>query len=174
MGAELDVRWFDNPKTGIKIRQVADLPSKPFFLDALTVNPSSCPHPKKLGDAAVDRLVGLEKLRTAHFYGAAVTDAGAAKLANISSLVTVTLRNVSIGDAGVLPLLKLPKLQRLNVMNTGVTDRTLEAAAECRGLVCLEVGQCSQITAAGLDRLKQALPQCEVISNFGTYRPPPK
>lgn len=138
------------------------------------MNPSSCPHPKKFGDAAVDRLVGLEKLRTAHFYGAAVTDAGAAKLANISSLTTVTLRNLPIGDVGVLPLFKLPRLQHLNVMNTGITDRTLEAAAECRGLVRLEVGQCSQITAAGIDRLKQALPQCEIISDYGTYRPPPK
>ena len=65
-----------------------------------------------------------------------------------------------------MPLLKLPLLTNLNVSATTITDRTLSAAAECPRLTTLELSGCKQITTAGIERFRQALPNCKIQRDY--------
>ena len=68
-----------------------------------------------------------------------VTDAGLSKLANFGKLGFLHLGRTAVSDAGVDPLSGLKTLRTLHVTRTGVTE-------------------------AGAERLRQALPECEVLS----------
>ncbi|MEX0642013.1 MAG: leucine-rich repeat domain-containing protein [Pirellulales bacterium] len=83
----------------------------------------------------LEKLPELEVLRLSL---SNVTDRGLTHIARLPNLKILSLANTQVTDIGVLQLSSLHELRHLEIKNTGVTD-------------------------AGADRLRRALPNCEVI-----------
>ncbi len=82
---------------------------------------------------------------------------------------TSPLRLKTMNDAMLIQLQPLSNLRTLRIPSgrRDVTDAGLNHLAEMKHLQTLEI-KTLQITREGINRLKAALPQCKIISNFGT------
>jgi Leucine-rich repeat (LRR) protein len=90
-----------------------------------------------------------------------------ADLAPLAGMPLVELRchnSPILTDASLAVLQGKKTLTALNLDgNAGITDRALPVLESLTGLATLNVTK-TKITAAGLDRLKKALPNCEIIT----------
>jgi hypothetical protein len=69
-----------------------------------------------------------------------------------------------ITDAGLGYVLSLPKLQTLNASETGLSDASVDGLATLARLKMLDI-RSTQITRAAVERLRAALPTCEIRSD---------
>lgn len=60
-----------------------------------------------------------------------------------------------VTDNGVLQLLKLKFLRKLHVDGTEITDKSLEAMQQCKGLTDVQVQRCMNTTTEGRKQLKE-------------------
>jgi hypothetical protein len=142
---------------------------------------------KPVTDADLVHVKPLADLRILNLSGTAVTDAGLKELTSLSRLKFVYLFNTNITDAGMEALQALPRLEVLCLDQTQITDVGLKALEELPRLEKLHVHSKAPITDAGLEslkkhirlfelrvggphiteealeRLKAALPNCNVI-----------
>lgn len=88
---------------------------------------------------AITKLKRFPSLRSLHLNGTAVTDAGIPALAELAGLTDVGLVNCDVSDRSVAALGSMSNLKRLDVTGTG-------------------------LTAAGIAQLRQALPNCSVVT----------
>jgi Leucine-rich repeat (LRR) protein len=149
------VRKNDASSREITARGAGELPSEPFWVVTLRVNPAVTHAEQRMQftDDSVERLIGLSRLRRVEYYDAVLTDAGMTRLATLPTLETVIARDMDLNDAGCLPLFELPHLKTLALSNTRITDRMLQAAAQKPTLKNLDVTVCGQLTDAGLAAL---------------------
>ncbi len=96
-----------------------------------------------------------------------VGDAGLIHLSSAQNLVVLDLTNTQVTDAGLVHLKALTKLEHLYLDNTQVTDAGL---AHLQGLNNLEslLLNGTQVTDAGAGKLRQALPDCDILCQPGT------
>lgn len=85
-------------------------------------------------------------------------------LAEYSQLEHLYLNNNPLTDGDLVYLNQLLKLSTLNLFNTGLNDAALEPLLKLRSLKKLYLHQ-NEITIAGLEKIKQALPRCDVIGS---------
>ena len=111
-------------------------------------------------DRGLLHLSGLTQLRDLTLREAGVSDAGMEHLAGLVELRALSLGETNVGDAGVAWLVHLENLGHLNLQPTAVTDAGLESLAKLQNLKHLSLGP--NVSRAGAERLKSALPQCEI------------
>lgn len=105
----------------------------------------------------VSNLVALERLDLSHTN---ITDQGLIHLARLRRLRSLNLGSTKVTDAGLSSLSHLNELEWLQLWPAAITDDGLEALRPLSSLTLLSVGP--DITKAGADRLRLALPSCEV------------
>ncbi len=140
----------------------------------------ACEHPTlqtvRLGgtrvtDAGLEAVVGsgLKELEVNGCAG--VTDRGLESLSQEKTIVHLNLSGLrSISDAGVAHLGSLPEMRLLDVHATLITDGCLETLQQFKKLSLLRIYQ-TEITPEGVQRLNEALPDCEIVWDGGTIKP---
>jgi hypothetical protein len=92
-----------------------------------------------------------------------ITDRGIETLVTIPTLQRLFLRKTKITDAGVQKLSALTGLELLGLDGTRISDRGLESLEKLSRLETLEIkGVPKSVTAKGVERLKAALPKCNI------------
>lgn len=115
----------------------------------------------KLADLApVAQQVAALNLARTH-----VTDDGLKALEPLKNLRKLHLENTKIGDAGLTHLKGLTSLEYLNLYGTQVTDSGLAELEGLKNLKSLYLWQ-TKVTPAGVEKLKQALPKCDINTGW--------
>lgn len=112
-------------------------------------------------DAHVQHLLRLRGLRSFQAEGSLLTDKGIERLSDIPTLQLLNVSGSKITDAGTAYFEKLPKLQVLQLWNTGITDESVTHLAKLTNLKSLYLGD-SLISSEAIEKLKTALPNCEI------------
>ncbi|MDZ4684617.1 MAG: family 16 glycoside hydrolase, partial [Planctomycetaceae bacterium] len=109
-----------------------------------------------------EHLRGLEKLRGLCLSASPVDDAGLEQIKSLTQLTLLDVRGSKVTDAGVPHLVGLAeRLEVLHLIGTAITDASVPHLAKLSNLKSLNLDG-SQITPAGLGRLRKALPQCNI------------
>ena len=94
-----------------------------------------------------------------------VTDDGLKAIEPLKNLQKLHLENTKIGDAGLTHLKDLGSLEYLNLYGTAVTDSGLTQLEGLKNLKSIYLWQ-TKVTPAGVEKLKAALPKCDVNVGF--------
>jgi Leucine-rich repeat (LRR) protein len=139
-----------------------------------------------VNDSGLKGLPKWAELQNLSLYSTAVTDAGLKELAGLDSLQYLTLSLTGVTGTGLKELTGRKSLERLELSSARVTDEGLKGLAGFSALEMLNLDGNGQITDAGLkelfgltslqslnlagtkvteagvDRLKEALPECKI------------
>jgi hypothetical protein len=113
-------------------------------------------------DAGLTHLRGLTGLRQLRLDGTQVTNGGLAQLQRLTSLSELYLGRTQVPDAGLVHLQGLTELRWIDLRRTQVTDAGLAYLQGLTGLHQLDLSN-TQVTDAGLAKLRQALPNCQIM-----------
>ncbi len=95
-----------------------------------------------------------------------VNDVGLKHMGEMRNLETAHLTSTRITDRGTSYLVRASSLKQLTLSYTSITDATLDTLADLKGLKWLDVSG-TKVTSAGVERFKDALPDCVVQHSFG-------
>ncbi|HLW63925.1 MAG TPA: hypothetical protein VKS79_01315, partial [Gemmataceae bacterium] len=150
--------------------------------------------PKKLTDRGALALAKMKQLQNIELKGTAITDKGWQELAKLPKLQLVMFTDSAYTEAmlkalaGNHTLIRIwgwddgshlqlfknhPSLHVLILTDPKVDDKSVETVVTMKKLEYLNI-KGSRITAAGFEKLKVALSQCIIDSDFGRYEPPKK
>jgi len=116
-----------------------------------------------LSDEGVNHLAKLPNLEIIYLSEVRITDSSLKSFAGCKSLRSVNLDfGLPVTDAGLVHLSKAPNLERLDILQLDVTDAGLRAFADCKTLRTLNVRECKKVTLGEMQKLKHALPKCEI------------
>ncbi len=115
----------------------------------------------KLTDEGLKGLAGLKDLEGLSLTRHHLTDAGLEHVAGLTKLRSLDLSATDVAGEGLSHLAGLKNLERLRLYNTRVDDSALSHLLALEGLKSLDL-QRTRVTAAGLKRLKEAMPQLRV------------
>jgi hypothetical protein len=90
-----------------------------------------------LGDAGIDALGSMRRLRVEHLACTDVTDEGLGLLARLWPLVSLDINSVHVTDAGLAHVSRLERLQRLTLRGCAATDDGIVRLATRRALESL-------------------------------------
>lgn len=125
-------------------------------------------------DADIAPVAQVPKVAYLHLGKTGITDAGMVHLKGLAELEQLHLEGTRIGDSGLANLKDLKKLTYLNLYNTGVSDAGLAHLAGLTALKNLYLWQ-TKVTGAGVAKLKQALPNVQVVLGWELEpKPAPK
>lgn len=117
----------------------------------------------KLGDAEFAEFAPvIAHLVSADLSATSIGDSSAAQLKDASKLKMLRLGQTKITDNSADTLAALSELESLNLYGTEVTDALLAKLATLPKLKKLYLWQ-TKVTEEGVKKLKEALPECEVI-----------
>ena len=117
-----------------------------------------------VGDAALENLAGLRRVRSVLLNETAVTDAGMATVGKVTTLQNVDLRGCTISNAGLEPLTVLSELKALRLSGesgvTSVDDDGMVHVAKMKNLKALLldflwISEVGLEQLAGLDKLEE-------------------
>ena len=94
-----------------------------------------------------------------------VTDEGLRSIEGLKNLRRLHLEHTKIGDAGLTHLKGLTNLEYLNLYGTQVTDSGLAELEGLKNLKALFLWQ-TKVTPAGVEKLKKALPKCDINTGW--------
>ena len=114
-----------------------------------------------IGDAGMQHVSQMHGLRFLTVQRTQVGDAGVAALSALPHLEALKLTGCPVTDAGLSHVAKMKTLRYLKLTYADVTDAGLTQLAQLDGLHRLIVAG-SKITPAGVEKLRRALPKCEV------------
>jgi formylglycine-generating enzyme required for sulfatase activity len=114
-------------------------------------------------DVGLKELAGLLNLRHLKLHCTGVSNAGLKELAGLKNLEQLYLGETKVTDAGLVELAGLKSLQKLSLYHTPVTDAGLLHLHALTSLKTLFLTRTS-VTAEGVRQLRQAVPQCEVVT----------
>ena len=162
------------------IKDVADLPKAPFRLTHVDLQKQ-----KQVTDADLIHFKDCKHLTNLHLESTQVNGAGLAHLKDCANLTHLYLHSTEIGDSGLAHLQDCTKLIIVWVNNTKISDACTTHFKKCKQLVELnlegtQIGDASvenlsglttlrvlslkntKFTAAGIAKLKAALPECKI------------
>ena len=119
-------------------------------------------HGPAVSNTTIRCLQDVKGLRHLFLGSERITDAGLVHLAAFPSLEYLTINEGAITDAGMCHLKDLPNLKGLDLRNIALTDAGLASLASLKNLKTLRLYECKQITASGVQTLKQALPHTSI------------
>ena len=114
-----------------------------------------------LGDAAVQHIARCSRLQTLWLARTRVTNDGLGRLADLGELEVLDIRKTRVTAEGLAALSRLP-LKRLELGSKRLTEDAIEPLSTMHGLRTLVLTKDTPISAAGVERLQRALPDCEV------------
>ncbi|HEY7427852.1 MAG TPA: hypothetical protein VH682_26710 [Gemmataceae bacterium] len=123
---------------------------------------------KQITDEGLRHLKSLTKLEFLGVYGETgrlndITDAGLAQIKEFKSLENLNAGWIKITDAGLVHVKELPKLKYLDLRYNAITDAGLEHLKEMKTLQQISLGGVKGVTPAGVERLRQHLPGCNIL-----------
>ncbi len=122
-------------------------------------------------DAGIRELVKMEQLDTLNLAGTKITDDALKTLSPHPKLAQLWLSGcAAITDDGIAQLTKLKSLEKLHLENTKLTDKSVDHLATMKSLKILGIEK-TKFTAAGVEKLQQALPKCQIEWNGGVVEP---
>lgn len=151
-------------KSGGSVRPIAqndDRKEVSFYLQGAAIK-----------DADIAPVAQLKKVAYLHLGKTSVTDAGLSALKGLADLEQLHLEGTKITDKGLANLKDLKKLTYLNIYNTEVSDAGLANLAGLTSLKSLYLWQ-TKVTDDGVKKLKQALPNCQVVKGWDLEAKPP-
>jgi hypothetical protein len=110
-------------------------------------------------------LVDLPELEAINLFRTPVDDRAAVHLGKMAGLRFLGLADTNVTDAGVRELASITNLRILTLDRTAITDAAIPDLAKLKQLEELDLID-AKITAEGADRLREALPKCNIIVNF--------
>ena len=116
-------------------------------------------------DESLVVLQQLPNLQSLKLKGTRISSVGMTSLAQISSLVLLDASNTAVTDDGLVQASQWANLRYLSLNNTTVTDISipyLTSIKTLKGLSLLNTG----VTAEGTQLLKEALPDCLVVTRL--------
>jgi tetratricopeptide (TPR) repeat protein len=113
----------------------------------------------KLTDSDIEPLSSM-KLKSLMLDGSRLNDLHALK--GMNRLDMLVLRDNPITPEGVKVLAALPNLRSLDLQRSALRDSDLSLLYGMKNLAWLNLGGCSGVTQAGVDRLKAKLPHCNI------------
>ena len=117
----------------------------------------------KMTDAEfADFTPAIPYLVSADLSATTIGDSSVAKLVDASQLKMLRLGQTKITDASMDAITALSELESLNLYGTQITDASVEKLATLPNLKKLYLWQ-TKVTQAGVAKIKEALPDCEVI-----------
>lgn len=127
-------------------------------------------HAGSITDAGLEAISKIPTITELGFPKNRITDAGLKHLPKLPKLWHLDLRGNRITDDGAAELAKCAALSELGLDDTGITDVGLEKLKACTRLQGLHVER-TKVTAAGVKKLHEALPKCQIFTDFGTFNP---
>jgi formylglycine-generating enzyme required for sulfatase activity/serine/threonine protein kinase/Leucine-rich repeat (LRR) protein len=148
-------------------------------------------------DAGLAKLKNLRRLNHLNLIGTSVTDAGLAHLGALDDLGILDLDRTRVSgsgleslkalarlrylglnytgikDADLVHLKTLLQLDRLGLRGTAVTDEGLASLRDMKYLAELDLTE-TKVTAAGVEKLHGALPDCRIAASVRVASPPAK
>lgn len=126
-------------------------------------------HSTLVSEEGIARLADLENLSELHPPN--LSDAGLVRLKAFKNLTKLGLRfNTKVSDAGLAHLKDFKNLAFLSLEDTNLSDAGLVHLKDCQNLRELRV-QKTMITAAMIEELHKALPQCRILWDGGVVEP---
>lgn len=123
-----------------------------------------------LRNAGILEQTGLGQVETLVLDAPKVTDDGVKFLNGWKNLKELTLR-CYLTDAGIAPIAQLTDLRKLTIAGTWITETGLKKLVPLQNLRRLDITN-TACTPAGVDTLRSALPDCEIISGGPAPQPP--
>lgn len=117
-----------------------------------------------IGDAALENLAGLRRVRSVLLNETAITDVGMAAVGKVATLQNVDLRGCTISNAGLKPLTALSELKALRLSGengaTSIDDDGMAHVARMKNLKALLldflwISEVGLEQLAGLDKLEE-------------------
>jgi Leucine-rich repeat (LRR) protein len=126
-------------------------------------------------DAGLAHFKGNNNLTELWLYFTKVTGEGLIDFKGCKDLTFLNLYGTQTTDAGLAHIKNFKNLTKLSLAESRVTDAGLAHLKDCTSLKTLElkgrsVGS-TNVSAAGIDALKKALPKCEIVWDGGTIKP---
>ncbi len=116
----------------------------------------------QITDAGLANLASLQWLQILVIRQTPISGDGLAVLRSLPRLSELSLSDTEVGDKQVSELVRCKALVRLSLANTRVTDEGLALLPRCTTLKVIDLSG-SQVTESGVDRLRQALPNCDIV-----------
>lgn len=113
-------------------------------------------------------LRALTELQSLSLIGTEITDDSLAPLARIASLEQLDLSYTPISDAGLMELQEFTQLGLLSLRGTKCSDKGLRFLERLGNLTELDLTE-TDVSTLAVERLKTALPQCEIDYGFFFY-----
>ncbi len=118
----------------------------------------------RITDKGLQILKGLTKLRVLRLWGIeGISDETLKALTGLTILRELSISNVGIGDAGLVYLKELPQIEILILSATPITNRGLGHLKAMHSLRTIDVGNCFEVTDAGVESFRAARPGTKVI-----------
>ncbi|QDS88841.1 Leucine Rich repeats (2 copies) [Rosistilla ulvae] len=95
----------------------------------------------------------------------ALTEQGAKTLATNRNLSSIYAFETNLTDEGLTHLATLPKLRQLVINNCKISDRGLASLHDRHSLALLDIRR-TRVSKQGVEKIRAALPKCNVVSNF--------
>jgi serine/threonine protein kinase len=168
----------------VEVRAGGELPSEPFQvatlsfgeneslldeelsrLDDLLLLGTLILNATTIGNDGLRRLGDLPGLKALYLSDTLVTNAGLAELRRFPRLAVLHLNATRVDDDGMSILSELTNLRELQLLACAITDDGVERLAPLKKLEKLNL-QDSAVTAEGVAKLKLALPDCRIESDF--------
>lgn len=115
-----------------------------------------------VGDRALAVVARLPSLRSLCLARTPITDGGLARIGNLPELESLDLSGCKVTDQGIAQLRGLQKLRCLVLDDTAITDASVDGIVTLTALATLSL-RGSQVSAAGVARLRKAMPHCSVV-----------
>ncbi|MFI4849482.1 MAG: protein kinase [Gimesia chilikensis] len=120
-------------------------------------------------DEGMKHLQGMQELELLSLGGTGITDVGLKQIAGHEKLNRLEIYNTQITDTGLEQLAKLKNLSLLALQATPITDTGLKHLHGLEQLEQIDLHE-TKVTPAGIAALQQALPNCQIKSEF-TIKP---
>jgi WD40 repeat protein/formylglycine-generating enzyme required for sulfatase activity len=123
-----------------------------------------------VGDQGLAVFAECKSLEVLNLSRSQVSDAGLSHFQGCTKLSELRLIGAQITDAGLSHFQDSVNLVTLQAPQTKMSDKSVPLLANMTRLMKLDVRQ-TMITAAGVEALRQALPQCEIEWDGGVINP---
>jgi Leucine-rich repeat (LRR) protein len=147
----------DLGKTAVTDKSLPHIGSSFKRLDWLSFNDT------KVTDNGVAALVDLRSLKTLVLIHTPVSDKCLAVMKEFPRLRDLELAGDNITDHGIAAISGISTLDVLDLRETKISDQCVDELAKMQSLKRLDVNS-TALSAQAIDRLKKALPNCEVLS----------
>jgi hypothetical protein len=152
----VNITFFDTPKDEGWIKAVNSLPS----LKTLLLSGGN------ISDETLDNLLELPNLEELHANSSSVSDEGLKNLEKFPKLRWLTIHYTKVTDSGLVHVKNLKHLEWLILIGDNISDASIPNLSSMTTLQLLDV-RGTAITANGHAKLKEAMPNCNVMWQAG-------